>query len=558
MKPNQFLLEHLLQENKINEVMYQDLLNNENSDFDCLDFLVKKGQITEQDKLEALASYFDVPSIDFDYLSISKNFEEVFDVELLRKYLFIPVYFSPNKKLIVATANPNNPEMNSVISMMYDGEVEYILVDEQKIINFLNSYQAKIATRDALDDISKSAESLEKDLKGTELSVQNAPAVKFVDSIIKEAIPLRASDIHIEPNEENVVVRYRIDGDLIKWTEFPISSYPEISARLKILSNIDIAEKRIPQDGRICLNINGEDINFRVSTLPTIHGEKFVVRVLDNKIFSYKLNELDFSEEAYGMIKKILQHPHGIILLTGPTGSGKTTTLYAFLREVNDGKKNIVTIEDPVEYDMHGINQIQVNTKANLTFATSLRSILRQDPDIIMVGEIRDEETAQIATRAAITGHMVFSTLHTNDAPGAVIRLVDMGIPKYLATDALVAVISQRLVKRLCPHCKKKIATNKNINSMLGLTKSTYIYKPQGCAYCNNTGYKGRIAVHEILYFDNYLKEQLNKQDMDFELLKKLAKQNGMITLKDSCQKYVLNGITSLEEYMSITLGDSK
>lgn len=558
MKQNQFFLEQLLLKNKIDKKNYDELLKNDNPEFDCLDFLIKQGKITMQDKLEVLASYFDVPSIDLDYLSISKNFEDIFDLELLKKYKFIPVYFSPSKKLVVATSTPNNPEMTSVISMLYDGDVEYILVEEQKIINFLNSYQAKLSTKDALESISKNAENFEKDLSNTELSVQNAPAVKFVDSIIREAIPLRASDIHIEPNDENVIVRYRIDGDLIKWTEFPIASYPEISARLKILSNIDIAEKRIPQDGRICLNINGEDINFRVSTLPTIHGEKFVVRVLDNKIFSYKLNELDFSNEAYKMIKKILQHPHGIILLTGPTGSGKTTTLYAFLREVNDGKKNIVTIEDPVEYDMAGINQIQVNPKANLTFATSLRSILRQDPDIIMVGEIRDEETAQIATRAAITGHMVFSTLHTNDAPGAVVRLVDMGIPKYLATDAIVAVISQRLVKRLCPYCRKKILTNKSITDMLDLKRPTYIYKPQGCPYCNHTGYKGRIAVHEILYFDNNLKEQLNSTDMSFEMLKNLAKKNGMITLKNSCKKYVIDGITSLEEYMNITLGDGK
>ena len=558
MKQTQFLLEHLLMKNKINKVIYEDLLSNENPDFDCLDFLIKKGQITEEDKLEALSSYFDVPFIDLDYLSISKNFEDLFNLELLKKYEFIPVYFSPNNRLIVATANPNNPEMTSVVSMIYNGEVEYILVEREKIESFLNSYQAKIATKDALNNISKSSESVEKELKDSELTVQNAPAVKFVDSVIREAIPLRASDIHIEPSEEKVVVRYRIDGDLIKWTEFPIASYSEISARLKILSNIDIAERRIPQDGRICLNINGEDINFRVSTLPTIHGEKFVIRVLDNKIFSYKLNELDFSPEAYKMISKILKHPHGIILLTGPTGSGKTTTLYAFLREVNDGKKNIVTIEDPVEYDMQGINQLQVNPKANLTFATSLRSILRQDPDIIMVGEIRDEETAQIATRAAITGHMVFSTLHTNDAPGAVIRLVDMGIPKYLATDAIVAVISQRLVKRLCPHCKKQILTNKNVIDLLDLKKPTHIFKPQGCPYCNNTGYKGRIAVHEILYFDNDLKEKLNKEDMTFDLIKSLAKKNGMITLQNSCKNYVLKGITSLEEYLSITLGDGK
>lgn len=560
MKQNQFFLEYFLAKKIINKKTYKECsLQASQSDFDLLTHLIDNENITVKDKFDALSAYLDVPTIDMDYLMMSKNFEKYFNIELLKKYNFIPVYFSEDeKKLIVASSDPTNPEMTSIVSMLFDGEVEFILVESEKVKNILNSYQAKISTLDALDSISKSVEIERKNYDTSELSVQNAPAVKFVDSIIREAIPLRASDIHIEPNEENVVVRYRIDGDLIKWTEFPIESYPEISARLKILSNIDIAEKRIPQDGRIILNINGEDINFRVSTLPTIHGEKFVIRVLDNKIFSYNLKELNFSKESLRLIEKILQHPHGIVLLTGPTGSGKTTTLYAFLRELNDGKKNIVTVEDPVEFDMHGINQIQINNKANLTFSSSLRSILRQDPDIIMVGEIRDEETAQIAIRAAITGHVVLSTLHTNDAPGAVIRLVDMGIPQYLVTDATVAVISQRLVKKLCPHCKKRMQVNKSVANMLGIKENEYIYKPTGCQYCNHTGYRGRTAVHEILYFDNDMKLQLNAGEISFEKLKKLANKNGMITLENSCKKYVIDGTTSLDEYLSITMGDGK
>ena len=560
MKQNQFFLEYFLAKKIINKKEYNFCSQKiSQADFDLLAYLIDNEKITIKNKFEALSAYLDVPTVDMDYLLISKNFEKYFDIELLKKYNFIPVYFTDDeKKLIIASTDPTNPEMNSIVSMIFDGEVEYILVEIEKVKNVLNSYQAKISTRDALDVISKNIESEQKVYDMTELSVQNAPSVKFVDSIIREAIPLRASDIHIEPNDDNVIVRYRIDGDLIKWTEFPAASYPEISARLKILSNIDIAEKRVPQDGRIVLNINGEDINFRVSTLPTIHGEKFVIRVLDNKIFSYSLKELNFSKESLRLIEKILQHPHGIVLLTGPTGSGKTTTLYAFLRELNDGKKNIVTIEDPVEFDMNGINQLQINNKANLTFASSLRSILRQDPDIIMVGEIRDEETAQIATRAAITGHMVLSTLHTNDAPGAVIRLVDMGIPQYLVTDATVAVISQRLVKKLCPHCKKRMQVNKTIANMLGIKENEYIYKPSGCQYCNHTGYRGRTAVHEILYFDNELKLQLNSGEVSFDKLKKLAKKNGMITLDESCKKYVIEGITSLDEYLSITMGDGK
>lgn len=556
MVKNEILAKYLLKENIITESQFEELSAKfEDESFDILEDLVLNGKISNLNKQEAEAYLFDRQAIDLDYITISQNIEKYFSIDLMKKFMFLPLYVSKNNTMVVATSEAINPEMESIVRMKFDGIVEFVLVEQQKIVDFLNSYEANLTTRDALNIIVKDAEDGTKQID-TDLYVQDAPAVKFVDSIIREALPLRASDIHIEPGEDNVVIRYRIDGDLVKWNEFPISSYPEISARIKILSGIDIAEKRIPQDGRITMNANGEDINFRVSTLPTIHGEKFVIRILDNKIFSYSLRELNFSPKAYDLITKIINHPHGIILLTGPTGSGKTTTLYAFLRELNNGKKNIVTIEDPVEYAMESINQIQVNKKANLTFASSLRSILRQDPDIVMVGEIRDEETAQIATRAAITGHLVLSTLHTNDSTGAVVRLVDMGIPQYLVSDALVAVISQRLVKRLCPHCKKKVKATKNIAEGLGISKDSYIYTADGCPFCNGTGYKGRTAVHEILYLDSKFKSQIVNQNLDIETLKKVAKENGMVTLAEACKNYVLEGVTSYDEYMNIMLGD--
>ena len=556
MNKNEFFLKYLVESKKLGKKAQKDVENHLNiENFDCLQFCVDKNYISENDRLEVLSKFFDIPSVDLDLVSISHNFEKWFSIELLQKYHFVPIYVGSDGIMIVATDRPKNPQMQSMINMYYDGNVEYVLVEGQKLDNFLNSYQTSISTKDALSNIIETSEPEKKQSQIEEVYVQNAPSVKFVDSIIKEAIPIRASDIHIEPNEENVVIRYRIDGDLIEWNKFPVASYPEISARIKILSGIDIAEKRIPQDGRILMNINGEDVNFRVSTLPTIYGEKFVIRVLDNKIFSYNLKQLNFSTKSYNLIDKILNHPHGIILLTGPTGSGKTTTLYAFLRELNNGRKNIVTIEDPVEFAMEGINQVQVNGKANLTFANSLRSILRQDPDIIMIGEIRDEETAQIATRAAITGHLVLSTLHTNDAAGAVIRLADMGIPQYLVGDAIVAVISQRLVKKLCPHCKKKVKTTKPMMTELGLKEPATIYEPNGCPYCNNTGYRGRVAVHEIMYFDQDLKKKINFNNLSFETLRNLAIKNGMITLSDACKTYVLDGTTSFEEYVNIMLG---
>lgn len=557
MNKNEYILKLLLDSKKINKKTVAQVENKfQDKNFDCLDFLLKQNLISEKDKVDVLANLFDIPAVDLDFINISHNFEKWFNVELLQKYSFVPIYVASDGTMIVATNQPNNAGLNSVISAYYDGKVEYVIVEKQKIDNFLNSYQTNLSTKNALSDIAKSVQTEQTKIDQDEIYVQNAPAVKLVDSLIKEAIPLRASDIHIEPNESNVVVRYRIDGDLISWNSFPIESYPEISARIKILSGIDIAEKRIPQDGRILMNINGDEINFRVSTLPTIYGEKFVIRVLDNKVFAYNLKQLNFSKKSYAVIDKILKHPHGIILLTGPTGSGKTTTLYAFLRELNSGKQNIVTIEDPVEFAMDGINQVQVNKKANLTFASSLRSILRQDPDIIMVGEIRDEETAQIATRAAITGHLVLSTLHTNDASGAVIRLADMGIPQYLVGDALVAVISQRLVKRLCPHCKKRTKSNNAVMEVLGLKQPQTIFQPKGCPYCNNTGYKGRVAVHEIMYFDQKLKEKLNAKNLDMDTIKDLSIKNGMITLSEACKNYVLEGITSVDEYLKIMIGN--
>ena len=299
--------------------------------------------------------------------------------------------------------------------------------------------------------------------------------------------------------------------------------------------------------------INGTEFDFRVSTLPTVYGEKFVIRILDKTSFRFSRAELGFTPEENEIVDSILAHPHGIVLLTGPTGCGKSTTLYSFLKEKNTNKVNIVTVEDPVEYTLPGVNQVQVNTKANLTFATTLRSILRQDPDIIMIGEIRDEETADIAIRASITGHLVFSTLHTNDAPGAFTRLVDMGVSNYLAKDALIGVIAQRLIKRLCPVCKKRSRTTPEEMKLLGLEEPTTIYRSAGCQFCNHTGYKGRIAIHEILYLDNYIKANITS-DMKSDDIRKLAVENGMIDLSESCKRLVLNGTTDIVEFLSINV----
>ncbi|MBE6925379.1 MAG: type II/IV secretion system protein [Ruminococcaceae bacterium] len=520
------------------------------------DYLLTKEIITDNSDLEALAEYYCMPSVEIDMLEINEELFDLFTFDFMKKHKVVPISYDKNGVLLVACAKPLSCHAMSSISSQLACKCQYILVPSVQVERYVDSVSAVVSTSAALSDLNTEKEEQQVNaLQSTgvagasEGDVINNPAVRLVDSVIREAIPYRASDIHIEPFEKAVRVRYRIDGDLQDRAEFPIEAYSAICARLKIMAGLNIAERRVPQDGRINMNIGGKEYDFRVSTLPTVFGEKFVIRVLDKTSFNFTRQDLGFTDEENAVVDRMLARPHGIILLTGPTGCGKSTTLYSFLKEVNNSTVNIVTVEDPVEYTMAGVNQTQVNTKANMTFAAALRSILRQDPDIIMIGEIRDEETAEIAVRSAITGHIVFSTLHTNDAPGAILRLQDMGIDNYLVADALVGVIAQRLVKRLCPACKKKGRTNAKEMEILGLTEPISIARPQGCQFCNNTGYKGRIAVHEVMYMNEAMKSAaMNERNLD--VLRKLAAENGMNTLWNSCRSLVLKGVTSIQELM--------
>ncbi|MDD2259044.1 MAG: GspE/PulE family protein [Bacilli bacterium] len=522
-------------------------------------YLIAKDYCTEITALAAMGEFYSMPYIELPMLEIDESLVDNFSLPFLKKQKIVPVSLDNDGIMLVAVARPLDFNALSSIATFYSGKIEFILVPGVQIDIYVDSVVAVKYTEDALDNLNKDKDKRliskamgDQDFKiETESDVINAPAVKFVDSVIKEAIPFRASDIHIEPFERNVKVRYRIDGELSERAVFPLESYPAIAARIKIVSGMSISERRLPQDGRINLVINGTEYDFRVSSFPTVYGEKIVIRILDKSAFSFSRTKLGFTDEGNAVIDKILAHPHGIVLLSGPTGCGKSTTLYSFLRELNKPNVNIITVEDPVEYTLEGINQSQVNKKANLTFATALRSILRQDPDIIMIGEIRDEETAQIAIRAAITGHLVFSTIHTNDAPGALTRLVDMGVTNYLVADALVGVISQRLVKRLCPACKKKRRTNAREMAILGLDKPVSIYRPQGCQFCNQTGYRGRTAVHEIMYLNDKIRDAMVK-GMSAEEIREVAKKNGMISLWNVGKTYVLQGITSIEELMGL------
>ena len=531
-------------------------------DVSVRDYLIAKEYVSETTELEALAAYYCMPCVEIDMLDIDKALFEQFNYNFLKKHKIIPVSFDKNGTLLVATGKPLDCHTYSALAGQFSAtQFDFILVPPSQIDRYVDSVSAVASTAMALDDLNNEQTenqiSAVQNLDPVEISreddVINNPAVRLVDSIIKEAIPYRASDIHIEPFEKSVKVRYRIDGDLQDRAEFPMEAFSAICARLKIISGLNIAERRVPQDGRINMVIGGKEYDFRVSTLPTVFGEKFVIRILDKTSFQFTRADLGFSPEENEVIDKMLARPHGIILLTGPTGCGKSTTLYSFLKQVNNPTVNIVTVEDPVEYTMAGVNQTQVNAKANMTFAAALRSILRQDPDIIMIGEIRDEETAEIAVRAAITGHIVFSTLHTNDAPGAILRLSDMGVEEYLVADALVGVIAQRLVKRLCPACKKKGKTNAKEMEILGITEPITICRPQGCQFCNQTGYKGRIGVHEVMYMNEAMKNAvLTEKNLD--VLRQLAQQNGMVPLWNSCRSLVTKGVTSIQELMTLNI----
>ena len=523
------------------------------------EYLLTQEVITETSELEARAAYYCMPCVEIDMLDIQDRLFEKFTYEFMKKHKIIPVCEDKNGVILVATGKPLNCQTLSALSTQFAAKYDFVLVPPVQIDRYIDSISAKESTESAIKDLkSEKTDKLIQALGGetsvsSENEVINNPAVRLVDSIIKEAIPFRASDIHIEPFEQKVKVRYRVDGDLTLRAEFPIEAYSAISARLKIMSGLNIAERRVPQDGRINMVIGGNEYDFRVSTLPTVFGEKFVIRILDKTSFQFTRADLGFSPEENKLVDKMLARPHGIILLTGPTGCGKSTTLYSFLKEVNRPDVNIVTVEDPVEYSMAGINQTQVNTKANMTFAAALRSILRQDPDIIMIGEIRDEETAEIAVRSAITGHIVFSTLHTNDAPGAIIRLEDMKVKDYLVADALVGVIAQRLVKKICPACRKRGKTHAKEMEILGITEPVVISRPQGCQFCNNTGYKGRIAVHELMYVNEKMRNAI-LTEKNIESLRRVANENGMTPLWTSCRELVFKGQTSIHELMSLNV----
>lgn len=485
--------------------------------------------------------------VDLDNFKIQLDIVKAINKNMAYKNCVFP--FMENKnEIYVAMADPKDINILNDLRFICEKNISAYKASREQILAYIKLYYEIDNGKNAIEELKgdNRQKSIEKDLE--EEAVKNAPSVRLVDSIIYQATSKKASDIHIEPFKDKVIVRIRIDGVLQEIMKFPPGMYNSISVRIKIMAKMNITLRNIPQDGKIDYEKNGECFDFRVSSMPTIYGEKFVIRILYKSLKLIDIDEL--AEEKAGQIKELLNYSHGIILVTGPTGSGKSTTMYAMLNELNSIEKNILTIEDPVEFKIDNVNQINVNNKFGLTFANGLRSALRQDPDIILVGEIRDEETAQVAIRAAITGHLVISTLHTNDAPGSVIRLIDMGIKPYMAADAIVAVIAQRLVRVICPYCKTEHKTSERERKMLGLRNSETIYIGKGCSKCNYTGYSGRRAVFEIMKVDEKVRKLIyNGENID--TLRAYIEEKGMLSLKEAAEDFVKKGITTIEEYVS-------
>lgn len=519
------------------------------------DTLIELGYIKERDLMKILSSRLKVDYVEISKIQVREEAVELLKQEYVSKNKIFPI--DCNEKLIViATTDPMNFFLMDDIKLKTGKNVRPVLATIAEIENAITKYYADVKSSEATDTINQQFEmeelanmNLDDQLKS---EIENAPIVKFVNTLISTAVATGTSDIHIEPMKEVTRVRMRIDGQLVQKMEIKAAAHTSLVTRIKIMSGMDIAEKRIPQDGRIETVQDGKNVDLRVSSIPTVYGEKIVIRVLGGIGSVLSISQLGISEKNEEAFRKIIKSPNGIILICGPTGSGKTTTLYSVLNEVNDSTINTITIEDPVEYKIEGICQVQVNNKAGLTFAAGLRSVLRQDPDIIMIGEIRDGETAEIAVKSAITGHVVLSTIHTNSACGAVARLVDMGIEPFLVASSTVGIVAQRLVKKLCPHCKHEYTPDEYEMNYLGITEPVKLYKPVGCRECGGTGYKGRMGIHEVLVVTAKIREMINKGASEDEL-EAVAKTEGLITLHDDCVQHVISGKTSLDELMRAT-----
>lgn len=502
---------------------------------------------------------------------INRITEEMADPELLGKFPFkflrenivIPIKYQD--KVTIVSSNPNNFQPIDELKILLEDEIQLAVATEATIIEGINRFYPIEGTKKMFEELGEEKELAEEPIELGEIEekdilamAQEAPIIKLVNHIIFQAVKRGASDIHIEPFEKEVRVRYRIDGVLHEVFSPPKRIQAALISRIKIMANLNIAEKRMPQDGRIEIRIADKPIDIRTSVLPTVFGEKVVMRLLDKSRTFGKLSEIGLDKRDYNVIEQSIHQPNGIILLTGPTGSGKTSTLYSILSELNKADVNIITVEDPVEYQMNGISQVQVNEKIGRTFAVALRSILRQDPDIIMIGEIRDQETAQIAIQSSLTGHLVLSTIHTNNAPSTITRLIDMGLEPFLISSTITCVVAQRLVRKLCDNCKKIYEPSTDVLESIGINpqeaKKITFYEAVGCPECSDTGYKGRIAIFEIMQMTPAIAE-LTKQRSDAQLIQQQAVKDGMTLLVQDGIKKIKKGLTTIDEVLSVAIG---
>lgn len=517
--------------------------------------LVDNGFITEDMIVRALQMQLGLKVVQLTGVTIPKEVRNLVSVDILKKYTCIPFELDPYNANILHLAMADPMDMAAIddISIVTNLQIEPYIATTRDILAAIDRCYGASETLDAARRFTQERAQLRGNMEETEINadVSDAPIVQLVRSLVEQAVRQRASDIHIEALESKVRVRYRIDGALFERMVYDNSLLPAISTRIKIMGGMDISEKRKPQDGRMSIVVDRQEYDIRISSIPTVHGEKIVMRISSKLNLTRNKKELGLAPDEMARFDHMMASPFGIIFVTGPTGSGKSTTLYTALSELNREEVNIVTVEDPVEADIEGINQIQVNNKVDLTFASALRSILRQDPDIIMIGEIRDQETAGIAVQASITGHLVVSTLHTNNAVGTLNRMADMGVERYLIADSVVGVIAQRLVRKLCPHCRKMRPASEEEKRILrqNTDREVNIYEPAGCKLCNNTGFFGRTGVFEIMEVNEEIRN-LIAENGTTEELEEAARRSGMRTLRQNGIRYVLDGTTSIEEML--------
>lgn len=522
--------------------------------------LRKLSFVDERRFLSFLSKKLGIPEIEISHQIVKKEVITILPQDIVRRFLVFPV-LKIGKRLTVATSDPFNLNLIDQLRIRTGYEIEQALATETEIRSAIEQYYG------IKSDVSDMVQSMQDELtisaqkdaaQPKEIKAEEAPIIKLVNTMISQAQRDGASDVHISPEKDKVVVRYRIDGILREVDEYPKELHSGVVSRVKVISNLDIAESRVPQDGRVRLDLENRPIDLRVSIMPTIHGENLVVRLLNLQSAVLPLEKLGMGKESLSVFNDLIKKPYGILLITGPTGSGKTTTLYGALNQINSAEKNIITIEDPVEYQLPLIRQIQVNQKVNLTFASGLRSILRQDPDVIMVGEIRDRDTANIAIQAALTGHFVFSTLHTNDAASAFTRLLDMGIEPFLVASTITGVVAQRLVRTICSECKTAVSvTDAELNSLKLMEidpgkMPKQLYRGKGCLQCKKSGYKGRSGLFELLVPDPAIQKMVLQKSSSDDI-KARAIQNGMKTLREDGLQKIISGVTTIEEVLRVT-----